>query len=135
MCPSAWTFLDGVVDEIVAVAQRRNIPLARAEAGAFLRSVAEEARNHEPSMLIDIRNGRETEIECLNGAVLRECERHGIAAPHNRALYAMIRVMEQIARHAIRRCVISTCRFPCEEYEDATCRGPQAHGRRRASTL
>jgi 2-dehydropantoate 2-reductase len=96
--PESWPFLDGVVDEIVAVAQRRGIPLERADAGAFLRSVANEARNHEPSMLIDVRNGRATEIECLNGAVLRECERYGIAAQHNRALYALIRVMERTAR-------------------------------------
>ena len=52
-------------------------------------------------MFIDIRNGRNTEIECLNGAVLRVCERHGIAAPRNRALYTMIRAIEQIARQQI----------------------------------
>ena len=92
-----WPFLDGVVDEIVAVAQRKNISLARDEARAFLRHVAEEARNHEPSMLIDVRNGRLTEIDCLNGAILRECDRYGLPAPHNRALYAMIRVIEQTA--------------------------------------
>jgi 2-dehydropantoate 2-reductase len=95
--PEGWPFLDGVVDEIVAVAARKNIPLDRDEARAFLRSVSEEARNHEPSMLVDIRAGRATEIECLNGAVLRECERYELPAPHNRALYAMIRVLEQIA--------------------------------------
>jgi 2-dehydropantoate 2-reductase len=46
-------------------------------------------------MLIDVRNGRRTEIDCLNGAVMRECEWHGIATPYNHALYAMIRVIEQ----------------------------------------
>jgi 2-dehydropantoate 2-reductase len=93
--PDAWPLLDGVVDEIVAVAKLKDIPLSAGDARAFLRSVAEEARNHEPSMLIDVRNGRKTEIDCLNGAVLRECERYRIAAPFNRALYAMIRVIEQ----------------------------------------
>jgi 2-dehydropantoate 2-reductase len=95
--PEAWPFLDGVVDEIAAVAKLKHIPLSVDDARAFLRSVAEQARHHEPSMLIDVRNGRKTEIDCLNGAVLRECERHGIAAPHNRALYAMIRIIEQRA--------------------------------------
>jgi 2-dehydropantoate 2-reductase len=96
-----WPFLDGVVEEIAALAQRKDIPLSGDEARAFLRSVAEQARHHEPSMLVDVRNGRETEIDCLNGAVLRECERHHLAAPHNRALYAMIRVIEQ---RALRQC-------------------------------
>ena len=48
-------------------------------------------------MLIDIRNGRKTEIDCLNGAVLRICEQHGVAAPRNQALYAMIRAIERRA--------------------------------------
>ena len=95
--PSVWPFLDGVVDEIAAAARLKNVPMAADEARAFLRSVADEARTHEPSMLIDIRNGRKTEIDCLNGAVLRICEQHGVAAPRNQALYAMIRAIERRA--------------------------------------
>ena len=93
--PETWPFLDGVVEEIVAVAKRRGIPMQLDDTRSFLRSVAEEARNHQPSMMVDLRNGRMTEIECLNGAVLRECTRQGIAAPKNQALYAMIRILEQ----------------------------------------
>jgi 2-dehydropantoate 2-reductase len=93
--PDAWPLFDGVVGEIVAAAVHRGIPLTIEDARGFLRDVAEEAREHEPSMLIDVRNGRRTEIDCLNGAVLRECARHDIDAPYNRALVAMIRVIEQ----------------------------------------
>jgi 2-dehydropantoate 2-reductase len=95
--PAIWPLLDGVVDEIVAIANRKHIDLNGAEARAFLRNVAEEAREHEPSMLIDVRHGRATEIDCLNGAILRECERLEIPAPHNRSLYAMIRAIEETA--------------------------------------
>ncbi len=92
--PEVWPVLDALTDEIVAAAQRNRIPLERAEAGRFLRQVGEEARAHFPSMLIDVRRKRLTEIDCLNGAVLRECERHGIAAPLNRAFIDMIRAVE-----------------------------------------
>ncbi len=92
--PEAWRFLDGVADEIAAAASLEGIALSAAEARSFLRSVAAQARNHEPSMLIDVRNRRRTEIDCLNGAILKVCEKHEIAAPHNSALYAMIRVLE-----------------------------------------
>ena len=95
--PETWTFMDCVVDEIVTAANLKGVPLTSDDARAFLRSVAEEARNHEPSMLIDIRKGRKTEIDCLNGAVLRICEQGGIAAPFNQALSAMIRVIERRA--------------------------------------
>jgi 2-dehydropantoate 2-reductase len=93
--PAALTFLDGVADEIAAAASLEGVPLSAGEARTFLRSVAHEARNHEPSMLIDVRNRRRTEIDCLNGAVLAVCEKHGLAAPHNSGLYAMIRLIEQ----------------------------------------
>jgi 2-dehydropantoate 2-reductase len=92
--PEMWPLLDGVTDEIVAAAQRKGIPLERGEAGRFLRQVGEEARAHFPSMLIDFRRRRPTEIDCLNGAVLRECERLGIAAPINRALVDLVRAAE-----------------------------------------
>lgn len=90
----AWPVLEGVVREIVAAAGRKGIALHEAEALAFLRAVAHEARNHFPSMLIDVQGRRATEIDCLNGAVLRECERLGIDAPFNRTLYSLIRVIE-----------------------------------------
>jgi 2-dehydropantoate 2-reductase len=90
-----WPLLDGTVDEIVAAARGNEIRIDAMEARAFLRKVGLEARGHYPSMLIDVRNRRQTEIECLNGAVLRECDRLGILAPFNRALYGIIRVIEQ----------------------------------------
>lgn len=91
----AWPVLEGVADEIVAVAGRKGIALERAQAHAFLRSVAHEARSHFPSMLVDVQQRRATEIECLNGAILREAARHGVEAPFNRTLYSLIRVIEE----------------------------------------
>lgn len=92
--PESWPLLEGLADEIVAVATRKSIPLERAQAHAFLRSVAEEARGHFPSMLVDVKHRRQTEIECLNGAVLREAARLGIDTPFNRSVYSLIRVLE-----------------------------------------
>lgn len=90
----SWPVLDGVADEIVAVAGGKGIPLEREQAHAFLRTVAYEARGHFPSMLIDVKNRRPTEIECLNGAILRETERLGLTAPFNRTLYSLVRIIE-----------------------------------------
>ena len=90
----SWPLLEGLADEIVAVAQKKGIPLERPAAHVFLRSVAREARSHFPSMLIDVRARRPTEIECLNGAILREAARLGVDAPYNRSMYSLIRVIE-----------------------------------------
>jgi 2-dehydropantoate 2-reductase len=93
--PEVWPILDGITDEIVAVAARKEIALTRNAARGFLRDVAEKARAHYPSMLRDIHAEKQTEIECLNGAVIREAERFGIEVPFNRFAYGMIRTLEE----------------------------------------
>ncbi len=50
--------------------------------------------NHEPSMLQDIRAGKRTEIDALNGAVVQLGQQHSIPTPANTTLTRMIQFME-----------------------------------------
>jgi 2-dehydropantoate 2-reductase len=50
--------------------------------------------NHEPSMLQDVRSGKRTEIDALNGAVVSLGKQHGIATPTNTTVTRMIQFME-----------------------------------------
>ena len=52
------------------------------------------AYGHKPSMLQDVEAGRETEVDFLNGAIVAFGERHGVDAPLNRALTALIKGIE-----------------------------------------
>ena len=45
---------------------------------------------HYPSMLEDVEGGRPTEIELINGALVREAERLGVDVPLQAALYALV---------------------------------------------
>jgi 2-dehydropantoate 2-reductase len=54
----------------------------------------EVAYDHKPSMLQDVEGGRETEIDFLNGAIVAFGERHGVDAPLNRALTALVKGIE-----------------------------------------
>ena len=49
---------------------------------------------HRPSMLEDVETNRPTEVESINGALVREAERLGIDVPLQRALYALVRGRE-----------------------------------------
>jgi 2-dehydropantoate 2-reductase len=49
-------------------------------------------------MLQDLDAGRPTEIEYLNGAIAREAERCGVAAPVNRAVAALVRQVSAARR-------------------------------------
>ena len=50
--------------------------------------------NHEPSMLQDIRAGKRTEIDALNGAVVQLGQQHDVPTPTNTTLTRMIQFME-----------------------------------------
>ena len=55
----------------------------------------EIAYDHKPSMLQDVEAGRQTEIDFLNGAIVDFGERHGVDAPLNRALTALVKGLER----------------------------------------
>ena len=46
---------------------------------------------HFPSMLEDVEAGRPTEVELINGALVREAASHGVEAPLHEAVYALVR--------------------------------------------
>ncbi|MCZ6513523.1 MAG: 2-dehydropantoate 2-reductase [Nitrospinae bacterium] len=50
--------------------------------------------SHEPSMLQDIRAGKRTEIDALNGAVVTLGKQHDVPVPANTTLTRMIQFME-----------------------------------------
>jgi 2-dehydropantoate 2-reductase len=49
---------------------------------------------HHPSMLEDVRAGRPTEVELINGALVREGERLAVPTPLHEALYALVKARE-----------------------------------------
>jgi 2-dehydropantoate 2-reductase len=49
---------------------------------------------HYPSMLEDVEAQRPTEVELINGALVREAERHGVDAPLQAAVYRLVKARE-----------------------------------------
>jgi 2-dehydropantoate 2-reductase len=49
---------------------------------------------HYPSMLEDVEARRPTEVDLINGALVREAERHGVDAPLQTALYRLVAARE-----------------------------------------
>ena len=61
---------------------------------AFYSRLLPRTTAHESSMLQDIRAGRRTEIDALNGAVLRLAGQHRVPAPCNSVLYHLVKFAE-----------------------------------------
>jgi len=49
---------------------------------------------HYPSMLEDVEAHRPTELESINGALVREARRHGVPAPLQTAVYRLVKAKE-----------------------------------------
>jgi 2-dehydropantoate 2-reductase len=100
--PEIRRLMTDVVDEVVVVAQKKGIRLPD-NMLAVTFHLAEVMPRTTSSTAQDIARGRRTEIEHLNGYVAREGERLGIATPVNRALNALIKLMEQASTIRERR--------------------------------
>ncbi|KAA9023658.1 ketopantoate reductase family protein [Niallia endozanthoxylica] len=88
-----------IIDEILLVAQAEKVRLDRDEVMDMIFSVFDPAMSghHLPSMLQDIQNGRKTEIDYLNGAIVKKAEQYNIPVPNNRLIYHMIKMLEKTA--------------------------------------
>ncbi len=86
--------LCAAVAEASAVAEAKGITLAREDMAAYGQEVCQRTANNVNSMLQDVHRKRRTEIDAINGAVMREAEAVGVPAPTNRVLTALIRGIE-----------------------------------------
>jgi len=86
-----------VADEVLAVAQAEGLAVSPERAHATIDHALDHHGGHKPSMLQDLLAKRPTEIETLNGAVVRAAGQHGIEVPRTATLYALVKMAEQAA--------------------------------------
>lgn len=96
--PDSWHIIEQIVREIYAVVQEDGISLEWRDPDVFLGylqgALIPVMARHRSSMLQDILHGHKTEIDYLNGAVVRAGERLGIATPYNACISDLIRFRE-----------------------------------------
>ena len=85
--------MQDVVDECVAVARADGVQLP-ADIDAMVRRIAETMPTQYSSTAQDLARGKRSEIDHLNGVVVRRGQALGIATPVNRALWALVKLVE-----------------------------------------
>lgn len=90
-----------VVEEVVAVAQAEGHALTVAEGMALVERIAVTMPGQKSSTAQDLARGKRTEIDHLNGFIARRAAKHGIAAPVNQTLHALVRLVEEGKRVAV----------------------------------
>ena len=89
--PSLRAMAQAIAEEGEAAARTAGVALPYPSAAEAARDTARRTADNRCSMLQDLEAGRPTEIEYLNGAIVRVAEARAVAAPANRAVASLVR--------------------------------------------
>ena len=91
--PAACDLVNAILDEVLAVVEAEGISLPDPDPrGTILAHIV--GRMNKPSMLQHVEQGRRTEIDALNGALLGYAARHGIPCPVNETIVRLVKAIE-----------------------------------------
>lgn len=89
--PAAWAIVEAVLQETLQVAAAHNIQLPYANPRRYVKAILRQTASNWSSMLQDLRRGAPTEIEAINGAIVRIGHKYGLETPVNRLLVLLIK--------------------------------------------
>ena len=96
--PVTRELMNQMVGEIFDLLRLKNIPTFWPDAQSYLSNfydhLVPHTSAHHSSMLQDIRSGRHTEIDALNGAVVELAHQSGSPVPVNEVVVAMVKAKE-----------------------------------------
>jgi 2-dehydropantoate 2-reductase len=93
--PELSELLAAAVREAAVVAAAKGIRLGFSDPAAHAREVCAATAKNRSSMLQDVSNGRLTEIDRINGSVVREAAALGLVAPVNETLTGLVKFFER----------------------------------------
>jgi 2-dehydropantoate 2-reductase len=92
--PETLRLMEALVNEAIEIAKKKGI---RIEGNPMdrVKAVVEATRENRCSMGQDLDYKRKTEIDTINGAVVKEAKRLGISVPYNLMITDLIKVIEK----------------------------------------
>ncbi|HMF28559.1 MAG TPA: ketopantoate reductase C-terminal domain-containing protein, partial [Candidatus Cybelea sp.] len=90
----AKVVMAAILREVVAVAKVQGMSLDYDERWQAIIGVLERAVGGKPSMLQDVEASRRTEIEVINGAIVRAGKSAGVPTPVNETMVAMVSALQ-----------------------------------------
>jgi 2-dehydropantoate 2-reductase len=104
--PGTRQLIDRIIEEAFSMAKTQQIPLFWDEPEQYRTHFYEQlippTARHYPSMLRDLERRGRTEIDALNGAILRLATQVGVPVPINQALTQMIKLRERTRREELK---------------------------------
>ena len=94
--PHSESIVRPLADECIAVARALGITLPDIDLHEFGRKLTQvHAPEAYSSTAQDLMRGRRTEIDSLNGYIVRKGAEHGVPVPLNQALHALVKLQEE----------------------------------------
>jgi 2-dehydropantoate 2-reductase len=88
--PHAWSIATRCAQEALDVGRARGVTLDVPDCVAYVRDYGLAIPDARPSLLLDLLAGRPTEVEWINGSVVREGAAVGVPAPVNELVTALV---------------------------------------------
>jgi 2-dehydropantoate 2-reductase len=90
----AVALIRAVVEEGVAIANASGVTISSEPIHALTLVSRKDHADHEASMLQDIKGGRRTEVDSINGAIVAAAARAGLTAPVTQTLWRLVKLEE-----------------------------------------
>ncbi|MGI6065308.1 MAG: ketopantoate reductase family protein [Bacillota bacterium] len=84
-----------IVNEAMGVAAAEKVKLQADDMLSYVKSICHATASNKSSMLMDILNGRRTEIDAINGMIVQKAKEHYLSAPVNETITHLVRVLER----------------------------------------
>ena len=92
-CEGIQDLMRDVVAECLAVANAEGVQVP-GDVDAAIRKIADTMRSQYSSTAQDLARGKRTEIDYLNGLIVKRGTALGVATPANRVLWALVKLLE-----------------------------------------
>jgi 2-dehydropantoate 2-reductase len=92
--PESRAMIRACVDEGVAVANACGVPVPAQPIHDLTHVSVTDHADHEASMLQDVKAGRRTEVDAINGAIVETAKEAGVAAPILETLWQLVKLEE-----------------------------------------
>jgi 2-dehydropantoate 2-reductase len=91
--PSSRSLLGLLALETAEVARAEGVDLLFSDPIKTVETVADRTANNHSSMLKDVLRGSTTEIDAINGAIMRKGEEYGLPIQYNRVMWLLVRAI------------------------------------------
>ncbi|MDH5452186.1 MAG: 2-dehydropantoate 2-reductase [Paracoccaceae bacterium] len=92
--PTLWAIATGCANEAYAAGQAEGVAFGFDDPIEYVTNFGASMRDARPSLALDHRSGKLSEIDAINGMVPVVAARHGLTAPYNQTLAAVIKTRE-----------------------------------------